>query len=55
MEKEYYVEFNRGGRISGIESDYDYIWAVSVQDVENIIASVYGDVDITLIEEYRVE
>ena len=48
MEKEYYVEFLR----DSTEPDYDYIWAVSPQDVENIIASVYGDVEITLIEEY---
>ena len=58
MEKEYYVEFNHRVIKDNVsydystKSDYDYIWAVSVQDVENIIASVYGDVDITLIEEY---
>lgn len=51
MEKQYYVEFNHGGRISGIESDYDYVFA-EWEDVETIIASKYGDVEITLIEEY---
>ena len=53
MEKEYYVEFNKEDNEGILYDDYDYIWAVSTQDVENIIASIYGDVDITLIEEYK--
>ena len=49
MEQEYYVEFTH----DGIKMDYDFLWAVSAQDAENIITSIYGDVDITLIEEYK--
>ena len=58
MEQQYYIEFNRRDKkdISwdySIIEDYDYIWAESENDARDIIESIYGNVEITLIEEYE--
>ena len=60
MEQQYYIEFSK--RVMNnpstswdysIIEDYDYIWAESENDARDIIESIYGNVEITLIEEYE--
>ena len=58
MEKQYYILFNRLMKHryqlpDYTVEDYDYIWAESENDARDIIESIYGNVEITLIEEYE--